>query len=83
MPGRILGSLAVLLIASVLSPDPVTSQCTSKYCVDGDGEGDLWTMVLHLQDSIEKLQQQVTNQEEIIRSLKEEPIAKCMYCAAA
>ena len=78
-----MGPLAVLVIASVLSPHPVKSQCTTKYCGDGGGEGDLWTMVLQHQDSIEKLQQQVTNQEEVIRALKEEPIAKCMYCAAA
>ena len=71
--------LAILVIASVLSPDPVKSQCTTRGCTDGESEADLRTMVLHHQVYIEQLKQQVSNHELRIRSMEEESMAKCAY----
>ena len=44
-------------------------------------EPGLRTMVLRVLDSTEMLQQQMTKQEELIRSMKEEAIVMCMYYA--
>ena len=81
MFGGIACPLAVLVIAWVLCPDPVKSQCTSKYCRDSEDEPGLRTMVLRVLDSMEMLQQQMTKQEELIRSMKEEAFGMCMYYA--
>ena len=71
MQGRSVCPLAILVIASVLYPGLVTPQCTTKYCRDGQGETDLWTSMLHLQESFDGLQKHVTKQNEIIRSLQQ------------
>ena len=63
---------AVLVIVSVLCPGQVTPQCTSKYCHEGQEETDLWTALQRLQHSFDALQQLVTEQNEIIRSLQKE-----------
>ena len=48
-----------------------STQCTTKYCRDGQGETDLWTTMLHLQESFDNVQKHVTKQNEIIRSLQQ------------
>ena len=79
MSGRLVCPLAVLVIGSVLSPDPVKSQCTTRGCNDGESEADLRTMVLRHQEYIEHLKQQVSNHELRIRSMEEEAMTKCAY----
>ena len=82
MRGRIVCALAVL-VASILCPGLVAPQCTTKYCRDGQGETELWTTMLHFQESFEEhvtkqneiirsLQQHMMEQDELVRSLKEE-----------
>ena len=64
MFGRVVGPLAVLVIACVLSRDSVFGQCTTRHCSGDDGEGGtLAATVSQLREAVETLQQQVTLQE--------------------
>ncbi|KAK2193449.1 hypothetical protein NP493_13g14024 [Ridgeia piscesae] len=64
MFGRVVGRLAVLVIACVLNQDSVFGQCKTGHCSGDDGDGGtLATTVSQLQESVEALQQQLTLQE--------------------
>ena len=64
MFGRVVGPLAVLVIACVLSQDSVFGQCTTRPCSGDDGDGgSLAATVSQLQESMERLQQQMTHQQ--------------------
>ncbi|KAI0213432.1 hypothetical protein LSAT2_001519 [Lamellibrachia satsuma] len=67
MFGRIVCPLAVLVIVCVLRPGCVVGQCTTERCSDDHGDGtDLAVTVLQLKDSVERLQQQVVQQNVIL-----------------
>ncbi|KAI0234056.1 hypothetical protein LSAT2_015730 [Lamellibrachia satsuma] len=72
-----------MVIAWVLCPDPVKSQCTSEYCRDSEDEPGLRTMVSRVLDSMEMLQQQMTKQEELIRSMKDQAIIMWPKCESS
>ncbi|KAI0226886.1 hypothetical protein LSAT2_022656 [Lamellibrachia satsuma] len=63
--GGLVCLLAVLVIVCVLSPDPIGSQCTTKYCDNGDNDANVMTLV-------SRMQQQLAEPRETIISMKQE-----------
>ena len=83
MFGRVVGPWAVLVMACVLSQDSVfgcrSCRSSSSDSGDGDGDGDggkLAARASQLQESNERLQQQVTEQHALLNKQKLELTAK-------
>ena len=60
MSDGLVSLLAVLVIVSVFSPDSTVSQCTTKYCDNGDNEANVMTLVSRMQLQFGKLEEERT-----------------------
>ena len=71
MAVKVLWCLGALVIAAMLNPLPVESQCTAKHCYD-DVEADVLKMLMFIQGSMERQEQQMASMKEELSLMKEE-----------
>ncbi|KAI0218588.1 hypothetical protein LSAT2_029703 [Lamellibrachia satsuma] len=71
MAVKVLWCLGAVVIAAMLNPLPVESQCTAKHCYD-DEEADVLKMFMFIQGSMERQEQQMASMKEELSLMKEE-----------
>ena len=65
--------LAVVVVGVMIHVRPVAAQCTTKQCNDYEDDTDnLAVAVVRLQDSVERLRQQLTEVTSVMLSVKED-----------